>query len=344
MTAMKTTYILSKGRRYAAGHNPAIIALAIALIITLAIAYVIVQKRGGTTFDPFADAPSPVLNEKELTAARDVAAQIIVKVKTEGLHTYLKEGYTDYFLVLSQNTPIGFAANTLQPITDPDDAVFYKGADFRHYYRGPDDKLGFTSGSLFKIADDLGSFHYTVIEKDPASRFKSEVSYYWDHDNLFGPFEADAKKVVKLPQPFKKPNLIPLNLLDFFSSLAAHEAAAKPADFAILLLNRQFQQSALVPVECYVVPNQGEVPAEVLTQFPGGLTVSTIWSNPAPPQVIYYSRDHKLLWQYDAFPSDEVLISATRQEVLEKFPDAQAILDLWLQDQSVEEASTPEIL
>jgi len=303
----------SAGARQARGSaRAATIALVGALVLCLLAAQMLVSNRAGNR------------------RARRKAAELVAHVAQQGLTTFFStENTTRYYLLEKDDQLIGYGAATFQIDLGPGSPSL-RGDELRHFSQSRREHQ-----LSFQVANDLSRFEHMDVIRGPAMPERT-LSHYFQSGVLVGDYAlGDEREIVSAR--VHRNHLIPLGLVDLFSSLAADAVDALPAVFAVIISSPQGRGSMFSLRECIVRPG-GEVPYTVTDQYPVGHTVTAEWITHDLRQTIYYDQMHQLLWQKNSSnDTTETIRAVSRRELLQAYPEAGSRLDSWLESLSDEE-------
>jgi len=307
----------------------ATVALALVLVGTLLGAQWFVHSRSG-----------------QLQAAKN-AETLLHDVAAQGLDQLLgRRPIVLYLLQEHQGAPVGFTATLIVPQTQDNGPVVFLGREL-HY----SDQEGIWQSS-FDIGNDLRRFqvdlpYQAIIRLGRAQVRATRVRLTVDHGLLSLSYRGGQQWLTSRQDaiPLDQPNLIPTVLLDFFTSLAVRRFPKEGAVFA-LLDPKLFSQGALLTTEIRVRPG-GEVPEDVKRATPDGLAAQTemltrLADETPTRQVLYYSSNHRLLWQKDLLDPPVITRAVSRADIEAAFPHAAGLLRTWIAVEDLEPHDTTE--
>ena len=299
--------------RDASNSTPAMLFLAVALGAALLGAYILVHIRSG----PF------LANQKTFRKAEANGAELIKKVSREGISTFLgSEPIYRYYILEENEEPRGFAASEIAYIQEQEDAKIIKGKELFYNIR---EKR--RTEIVYEVADDGGG--YEMVKRDEKINMTETFYQKFEDGELKAYFTLNGRKMREITRKIGIKNFIPLPLLDFYSSLVEGEDYQDGASFVQIF----GQGGTIFLIECWV-KSGGEIPESVQAKTPDGHSVKVVWIQDPRRQSIYYDQAHQLVWQKDLIGINELIRkSATRSEVVEKFPQADKILNLWQSEQ-----------
>ncbi len=289
-------YNQSPGNRNAQLSSRSTIALGAILVATLAASYLVVNSRGGN-----------------LNASKN-GAEAIKQIAEIGLNQYLtKTVVTDYYILEKNDQPVGFAVHYFDPVSDMPVSISGK---YLHYFP----KLNELSASTYLIYNNMSSWQSKTVSNYMGMRLAEQLEY--NNRQLKARYELNGE-VTALPDiPVKDGNFIATFMLDFLSSIAAGDEVM----FRMPIRIGSFK-------DC-LVQAEGDVPEEIQRLDPDGIAVRTTWID--NQQDIYYSNDHRLLWQRDANNQTyNITRWVTPRELTEIWPQAGEIIGRWQTNQKL---------
>ena len=290
-----------RDRRFGRGVSTsgATVALAGVLVVCLIAAGLLVAARAGNR------------------QARQRGERLIEQMSQAGLESYLgRERIVRYHLLESEGQTVGYGGYSVTGVLEPDGGVVFKGSQLDRY---PSQRVH--SETEFEVANDLSEFWHRESTIRGNNRPES-ASYRLSGNRLIA-----SRNRQRLPAVVEvtERNIVPLGLLDFFSSVAVTQVD-EPVAFSVILRGSE-RESLFILHEC-VVEAGGDVPAEVAAVQ--GQAVSTYWPATKLRQRLYCDPQHQVVWQENAGPSGVVLRAVTQARLLKVFPEAQLLLGNWL--------------
>ena len=257
----------------------------------------------------------------EYSQAVQNGTNLIQQITEKGLSHYLPQQTTiRYYIIEEQGVPTRFMLTIIEPHLQS--KSFYKIRETRY------NSLGRSLDHALTIDNQLSSYKYET----PSYQFnKNPHGYYME------------KHPIHIPNRFAQ-NMIPRQLLDFFSSVAASENFEEGVilDMPNELHSFQGLGFAFDTLKFWVKPG-GEIPSEVRQATPNGYSVhvepletrdpfdSTDFKPVVTRQDIYYDSQHQLVWQKDV-PTETIIRSVNPQELIEAFPIASTIIQKYWQN------------
>jgi len=288
------------------------LALGAVLVLAVVMAQIMVSGRSGQV--------------RALDEARARGADIIDEVRVNGLAEYLgRKSIVRYYLLESEGRTNGYAAILIEPVIDDDHKLFYRIKDF--FARG---EGNFRSRSSLVITDDLTEYVYSSVRQLSTKAGVQVVSQkqYFQDGILTGYSAYGLRKIERAPVQIERKNMIPLSLLDFFSSLAGRSPSREDAIFTLVDFDLAEEMSELA-VELRI-SFEAKVPERIVARDPTGAGVKVDWLNHYRRQNIYYDQEHQIVWQEDLPEPSSVMRAVERAEVEKAFPEADQILNGWL--------------
>jgi len=247
---------------------------------------------------------------------------LIQQITEKGLSHYLPQQTTiRYYIIEEQGVPTRFMLTIIEPHLQSKPLYEIKEMHF--------DSQGWPLDQVRLIIDNyLASYKYET----PSYKFNKNPHGY----NI-------EKHPIHIPNRFAQ-NMIPRQLLDFFSSVAAAEHLAEGVILDMpneLILDRRYGY-VFNTLKFWVKPG-GEIPTEIQKATPNGYSVhveplktrnpldSTQPKTVVTRQDIYYDSQHQLVWQKDV-PTDNIIRSVNPQELIEAFPIASTIIQKYWQN------------
>jgi hypothetical protein len=293
--------------RLASQPGMATIVLAVVLLLTILAAQLIVSARS------------------EYSQAVQNGKNLIQQISEKGLSHYLRqETSLRYFIIEEQGVPTRFMATKIEPHLQ--------------------------SKSFYEITEAIFDSQGRPIDRvrliidNQLATYKYETRFYQFRKNSHGYYQGNHPIHIL---DSSAQNMIPQQLLDFFSSVAATEHFDEGV---ILDMPNELHQIsglgyALDTFKFWIKPG-GDIPAEIRKATPDGYSVhvkpletrNPFESSQSKPVVtrqdIYYDSGHQLVWQKNV-PTEVIIRSVSPQELMEAFPDASTvILKLWQNSKS----------
>ena len=305
--------------RLAAQPGMATIVLAVVLVLTIVAAQVMVSTRTG-------HLPA-ILNAESLI---DTVAQ-------NGLNHYLPNQISiRYYLIEEKGKATNFSVLMVEPKIRSDSSAIYQIHELQF-----DPEEYNLKQSWLTVDNQLQWYDYQYKFQDLKSGDTFSL-YQKKKNSRWASYLQVGMRRIPLQMPnLSTRNLVPLPLLDFFSSLTEEHADAEGIYLALpTLTDEGLSQRILDITEVWVKP-PGEIPDEISTAAPNGHSVHVDWypetysqkpknKNPeVTHQEIYYNSQHQLVWQKD-FPSETITRSVTQKELIESFPIAAMIIRRWM--------------
>ncbi len=306
----KSIFARMREGHYAARPGIATAVLAVVLGLTLIAAQMLVSSQGIQT------------------QARQNASIIIGNVAARGLSGILTPD-TRFYLLSSDNKTVGFSAIHFEIGTSPSGQTIISGKELS--FRAGNNEL---SNSEFVIADDLSWHNYKRNYTLTLDNVPTNLTVrYQCKNNLLRFTLSQGRSTQSLP-PLKisRENLVPMPLIDFFSSLAADLQGKEGTFFSFI--NPDFALTETEPILDLQVQNGGKIPKDIKQNHPDGIAVKTQFLQLDRRQTIYYDRDHYLIWQKDQPKPEQIHQAVTRDAILQQFPQAQELLATWPHDQA----------
>jgi hypothetical protein len=278
------------------------IVLAGILVLCLFAAQLLVFVRTGTA--------------KEREKARQNAKQLIQEVSQSGLDQYIgRKPILRFFLHEIQGKVVGYAILAITPTIHSDNSLVYMGKYLNYIEFTKEhkkwDKIN------YNIFNDTRNYNQTLISSTSQGKIVSQQFY---QEGVLS-IRSDRKKV--------KENFVPLEWLDFYSSLAAQTESVEK-DGVIFSIPGSDEQGQIVFQECWVKPG-GSIPKDIIARYPDGGSVEVRWFGEDHSQDIYYDNEHQLVWQKDTTAAYDSLIRVvSREELEQEFPETGAMLEKWL--------------
>ena len=259
--------------------------------------------------------------------AHQNASIIIGDIAARGLSDILTPD-TRFYLLSSDNKTIGFSAIHFENGTSPSGQKIIIGKELS--FLAGNNEL---SNSEFVIADDLRWHNYKKNYSLTINNVPTNISIgYQLKDNLLLFTMSEGRSTKSLdPMSITRENLVPMPLIDFFSSLAADVQGREGTFFSFI--NPDFALSKTAPVLDIWIQNGGKIPKNLKENYPDGTAVQVQFLQLDRRQIIYYDRDHYLIWQKDLPKPEQIHQAVTRDEILQQFPQAQSLLQNWPNDQ-----------
>ncbi|GEM_PF-7003057 len=288
--------------RLATQPGMATIALAVVLVLSILAAQLIVSARS------------------EYTEAVQNGNNLIEQISEKGLSHYLPQHtIIRYYIIEEQSVPARFMVATIEPHLQG--KSYYEINETRFNSQGwPLDHVRLV------IDNQLTSYKY----ESPSYSFTKNPHGYYLEKHPIRILDESAQ------------NLIPRQLLDFFSSVAAAENLAEGVILDIpdeLILDRRY--GYIFQTSKFWIKPGGEIPSEIQKAKPNGYSVHVkqlesrhlLDDTDSKPVVtrqdIYYDSQHQVVWKKD-ISSEEITRSVTPQELIEAFPNASVIIrDQW---------------
>ncbi len=241
---------------------------------------------------------------------------LIQQISEKGLSHYLPQHrIIRYYIIEEQGKPVRFSETTIEPHlqTKP----YYEINETRFNSQGwPVDRVRLI------IDNQLRSYKYET----PSYTYTRNPHGYYQEKHPIRILDESAQ------------NLIPRQLLDFFSSVAATENYEEgvilnvPNDLVLV----HGLGYAFKTLSFWIKPG-GEIPVEIQKATPNGHSVHVEQLESQDPfgdtdakpvvthQDIYYDSQHQLVWQKDD-PTDIIFRSVRPEELLKTFPSASTII------------------
>ncbi|MBN2376659.1 MAG: hypothetical protein JXD22_09665 [Sedimentisphaerales bacterium] len=294
---------------YAARPGIATVVLALVLGLTLLAAQMLVSSRSVQV------------------QAHQNASIIIGDVAARGLSDILTPD-TRFYLLSCDNKTIGFSAVHFENGTSPSGQKIIIGKELS--FRADNNEL---SNSEFVIADNLRWHNYKKNYSLTINNVPTNISIeYQFKDNLLRIARTSNNSTQSFPPlQITRENLVPMPLIDFFSSLAADVHGKEGTFFSFI--NPDFTLTQTEPVMDIWIQNGGKIPKNLQENYPDGTAVQVQFLQLDRRQIIYYDRDHYLIWQKDLPKPEQIHQAVTRDEILQQFPQAQTLLQNWPNDQ-----------
>ena len=146
---------------------------------------------------------------------------------------------------------------------------------------------------------------------------------------LTGSYSGPQRSFSLAPTKLDRPNLIPMPLQDLFSSLVDPEDSGDGVVFALVDFKPSRAKSDPIQ-EIWVRPG-GDIPQEIERQTTWGSKVNNRWLGNDLRQDTFYDRQHQIVWQNSrAGTSSMIMTVVSRGELVEVFPDSDAVLQRWI--------------
>ena len=280
------------------------VVLGICLAATLLAAFALVADRSG------------------ILVARQNGSEVIQQVRQQGLDTYLgQSNQVMYYLLEEDNQANGYRVLYMHRDVK-NGRVVYK--ELWHY-----PSLGLKIHTLFSITNDLSEYDYSKVTQNNQKKV-SFAKHEYRNGELF-----NGRRREFIPQDGN--NIVPVFLLDFFSSLSTRDFPKKGAAFSFALLD-QDRNKKIFFEECWV-QSGGKISEKIKATLPKGRLVTVNW-NPSDPtsqglisQTIYYNMNHQLIWQKSiTATSEEIQRTITPEELDRIYPGSRGELADWLGD------------
>ena len=265
--------------------------------------------------------------------ARQNGAQLIERISREGLiKTLGTESITRYYLFQKAEETIGYAVLVFEPQLQADDTWLLTGRELHHR-----PKANEMFRCHFEIIDDLSRYTYRSVRQVSLHGISAVLRHEHQVENgvLSGSYRTGRDRLVLPPTNVAQKNLVPLPLLDFFSSVGSVKTVEE--DFILTVVNPLIPGSldqALLDLRVRTGP---EVPEEIAPEAPGGHTVEVEWFQERRSQIIYYDEEHQLYWQKDLVRPVEITRAVTKEKLLETFAEAEEVLQRWFTPESENE-------
>jgi len=291
--------------RLASQPGMATVVLAVVLLLTILAAQLMVSAQ------------------EEYSQAVQNGNNLIQQITEKGLSHYLPQQTTiRYYIIEEQGVPTRFMLTIIEPHLQSKPLYEIKEMHFNSQGRSLD-------------------YGQLIIDNHLAS-YKYETPSYQYSKNRRGFFHGN--RMIQIPD-WSAQNMIPRQLLDFFSSVAASENHEEGVvlDIPNDLYPVRGLGYAFDTFRKFWVKPGGEIPPEVRQATPNGYSVHVeplesryLFDSPDPKPVvtrqdIYYDSQHQLVWQKDV-PTDILIRSVTPQELIEAFPVAELIIQKLRQD------------
>ena len=318
-------FCLSGRRRiYFVGSASATIVLAIVLVVCLLVAQLLVSGRAGVA--------------QLRQAARENAAKLFGVVSAGGLDSYLgRSPVSSYYIWEQSSRPIGYGASVIYPkLSDGDDKLVFSGREFYRYSLANSDEV-FTRNE-FTIANDLSAYSHKSVHQSLPANFTNVEYQVFDHGRLSGHYQGPHGTTRFRNVDIGVDFLIPPALLDLFSALIAGDNSYSPSILGMVEFSDSGSSSGLLSLSGLLVRADPDVPSEIAGRYPDSPAVAVEWLSHPVSSLALYDSQRRLVWQNTELPvseSDSIEIvqrSVDRVEMLEKFPQAELILDTWLME------------
>jgi len=258
-------------------------------------------------------------------------AEIIKRVADEGLVNAIgTKTITRYYLLKSDDEEwSGYMVLVFEPQIRPDGLWVLTGRELEYHSR--DNSLVQTG---FTAADDLSwhNYHQTRQVTQDKNLVFTGHDYRVEQGILYSSYRIGQRKYQLNPIGIRESNLVPILLLDFFSSLAVKEGGEAGVVFSVV--NPNLLAKGADELLDVLVQAGGAVPDDIINQSPRGHGVKAKWLEDTRRQILYYDQEHQLVWQKDLQEPSSTITAVTRAELVEKFREAEPLLRIWFRKET----------
>jgi len=257
------------------------------------------------------------------------AADLISSVAGNGLADYLgKDPITRYYLLETDNKPIGYSVINIEPIMmeDRSQAFVYRDVSILI-----DQARKIESRTV--IANDLSEYYST-------KEFKGhpiEILMLKDGQLTGGSPAGNKKESFMIKDKTDVNNLIPPPLLDFFSSLVDEQIGSDGVIFAVPNVVFHQQLPNVIHFNYFWVSTETGMPPQFDSAEPPGQFVRVKQFGGQKPltQSILYDQQHQIILQQNSIGSPEFYRAVTKSKLTETYPEAEILLTQWLNEKEV---------
>ncbi|MBN1436651.1 MAG: hypothetical protein JW936_06230 [Sedimentisphaerales bacterium] len=290
---------ISSRRRRMGSTTTATIALAVGLAVCLLMALMYVRVTSG---------------------ARRRAESLVDTVAQRGLISYFGQEHAwHYYTVSEGGRIIGYKVMTTWSEAQEAGGFLLKGRILDYVTRSRREPMVLRRD--FEVANDLSHLiHSESVMSGGTGRRLSEAVYRWEDGLLISPSSSgDAGSDDS--RPLDDGNFIPIELLDFFTSLAISDEQGDSVSFEVV--SRLGNSWGLL--ECVVEPG-ADVPQDVIDAEPQGRAATCTWPALGWTRLLYYDTENSLVWQLDEGDQPRVLRRVSHADLLKLFPDLDDML------------------
>lgn len=288
--------------------EPAIVALALALFLSLLAAYTIVQAR----------------LQDQLPYQR--GAELITHIRQTGLVELVgRQPQTQFFLIGQQDQITGYAALVLEPQIRPDHSLALTGRELRHW---PQSKT--ILHAQFDLANDLASYLYAAtLQYDLQGKTVVRHHEHSVEDHVLSSAQRSRfRRFILPPQNVDQDTLIPTPLRYIAACLALEVTDRQDTIFTVPMPS--LKQGNKVQLVDILVQDGASVPNAMKQQHPDGQPLRLTWIDQERRQDLLCDRDHQLLYRRDHPAPGLFWQQVRRDEIINTFPEATSVLEDWL--------------
>ncbi len=302
------------------------ISLSLILVFTLLVAQSIVASR---TYDD--------------TAIHN-ARSLIQEIKSNGLDYYFGlHPSVEYFVIEENSKPVGFLLKSTEPeISQETGETLFNGKEIVYYQQN-----NIIQKYQFQINNDMSHYYLNYSLKNNATKRSLQVNQYFKEGLLFGQYRSQRNQTINLRGSVADTStLAPPFMIDFISSVAGEKDFKDGALFYLPSPDPIIDYKAFLE-ENYFIKNTDttpdQAPSNIARTMHAERRILSIWKNRGignytqVDQYLCYNTSHQLIWQSSIIEDspDNIVRSISRQEILNLFPEAQQLIDLWLRVENI---------
>ncbi len=254
---------------------------------------------------------------------------LLEEISKNGLDSYLgRTPRRQYFLLEENGQTMGFAVAVLEPKLEEGDRLVYLGR-YLFYQTGGEERDAKEQESAFRVANDLKNFEFNTLYRDAG--MLEQIAYREGELHVRLRDSLGHQKQLTVPRREDSILVCP-GLEDVITSIALSRDLPHGVSFDMPSIYRELGKTSQIIFQRCWATRSSEASPEMITSDSGRAAKARwyVYDVLENTQQLYFDDNHQLLWQRDMIDQPRDRRAVTREELLQKVPDAQRVLRRWL--------------